>query len=80
MTCPPAHISCLEVSDEKHDSEDKILYIVKDGLINGVYALENQLDIQPESILSKNDIGSCRMLTSSHLWISFAVKMLSMAT
>ena len=34
-------------------------------------SLENRLRIRPEGVVSKNDIGSRRILTSNLLWISF---------
>ena len=42
-------------------------------------SLENRLRIRPEGVVSKNDIGSRRMFTSSCLWISIAAKMPPMA-
>ena len=38
-------------------------------------SLENRLRIRPEGVVSKNDIGSHRMFSSSRLWISVAAKM-----
>ena len=42
-------------------------------------SLENLLRIRPDGVVSKNDIGSRRIFTSSRLWISLEAIMAPVA-